>query len=94
MLADQYYIILCIIYHQIVLPIILIGDWKQSTDRSILNNYYEKSTYEEVSKYRIVAKKLAVAAIAVLSVLLISGGGGTGAPLRAAVLILPLLQLR
>lgn len=45
-------------------------------------------------KYRIVAKKLAVAAIAVLSVLLIGGGGGTGAPLRAAVLILPLLQLR
>ena len=39
-------------------------------------------------------KELAVAAIAVLPVLLIGGRGGTGAPLRAAVFILALLQLR
>lgn len=74
--------------------IIVIGDWIQSPDQSILNNYYEKSIDEKVSKYRIVAKKLAVAAIAVLSVLLVGRRGGTGAPLRAAVFILSLLQLR
>lgn len=39
-------------------------------------------------------EKLAVAAVAVFPVLLVGRGGGAGAPLRAAVLVLPLLQLR
>lgn len=51
-------------------------------------------TTTKLFKYRIVSKELAVAAVAVLPILLVGGRGGTGAPLRAAVLILPLLQLR
>lgn len=55
--------------------------------------YYSRATKKRL-KYRIVPKELAVAAVAVLPILLIGGRGGTGAPLRAAVFILALLQLR
>lgn len=44
--------------------------------------------------YRVMSEELAVAAIAVFPVLLVGRRRGTGAPLRAAVFILPLLQLR
>lgn len=47
-----------------------------------------------IKPYRIVSKELAVAAVAVLPVFLICGRRGAGAPLRAAVFILTLLQLR
>lgn len=40
------------------------------------------------------AEELAVAAVAVFPILLVGRRRGTGAPLRAAVFILPLLQLR
>lgn len=58
------------------------------------NYYLKKRMQKKVSKYRIVSKELAVAAVAVLPVFLVGRRGGTGAPLRAAVFILPLLQLR
>lgn len=39
-------------------------------------------------------EELAVAAVAVFPILLVGRRRGTGAPLRAAIFILPLLQLR
>lgn len=44
-------------------------------------------------KYRVMPEELAVAAVAVFPILLVGRRGGTGAPLRAAVFVLPLLQL-
>lgn len=43
--------------------------------------------------YPAMPKELAVAAVTVLSFFLVSGGGGRGAMLRAAVLILTLLSI-
>ena len=62
--------------------------------KGALNCYLKRAEEQNVSKYRIVSEELAVAAVAVLPVLLVGGRGGAGAPLRAAIFILPLLQLR
>lgn len=56
--------------------------------------YVQINGGRSIKMYRVVSKELAVAAVAILSILLVGGRGRTGAPLRAAVFIFSLLQLR
>lgn len=65
-----------------------------NSKRKMLITTPKVNSNKKVPMYRIVSEELAVAAVAVLPVLLVGRRRSAGAPLRAAVFILPLLYLR